>query len=521
AQFQSNLAGSPAAPASPRPPIMKPAMAPPAGGPVGPPPPHPGGYGPCPPGPGPQQCGGYCPPPPRQQPPFGQTANAPPCGYPPAAAPPCGYPPAAAPPCGYPPANAQPCAYQPPPPPQHSQTHAPQSPYGQAPIPNRFFPDMGRVCYRPDAGPEDTLVFRHYNPSEVVHGRTMEDWLRFSPCYFSLFRYFGGEGHMGDRTHIRPWDEGYSWTQRHSKKNYFDNMPYFDKSYPSEVGKGYMEKGYVAPCNQYQDSYLTGPQPPECSTKTFENYKRCMLAAFEFFKKLGVKWYSACDRDFAPEGENWVETNNLLEEATDMALNLQREMGMRPLYFAADLFSHPRYMNGASTNPDAHVYAYACAQVKRAMDMAKKLEAEHFVFFNPRDGYQNSVQRQLYRDMEHLGSLYRMAVQYRDKIGYKGHLLIQPKPFDPQRYQYECDAMATMHMLKHFGLARHYKLYIKPAWSRMMGRPYYHDVYLASAWNMLGMVDASDSYPEVTATTEICARNVRDASYVMKRYLEM
>jgi len=326
---------------------------------------------------------------------------------------------------------------------------------------------------------------------------------------------------MGDRTHIRPWDEGYSWTQRHSKKNYFDNAPYFDKNYPSEIGKGW-EKGYVAPCNQYQpDPYQTGPQPSECSTKTFENYKRCMLAAFEFFKKLGVKWYSACDRDFAPEGENWVETNNLLEEATDMALNLQRENGMRPLYFAADLFSHPRYMNGAATNPDAHVYAYACAQVKRAMDMAKKLEAEHFVFFNPRDGYQNSVQRQLYRDMEHLANLYRMAVQYRDKIGYKGHLLIQPKPYDPRRYQYECDAMATMHMLRHFGLERHYKLYIKPAWSRMMGRPYYHDVYLASAWNMLGMVDASDSYPEVTATSEICARNVRDATYVMKRYLEM
>jgi len=193
---------------------------------------------------------------------------------------------------------------------------------------------------------------------------------------------------------------------------------------------------------------------------------------------------------------------------------------MRPLYFAADLFSHPRYMNGAATNPDSHVFAFACAQVKRAMDMAKRLQAEHFVFFHPRDGYQSPLQRQMYRDIQHMGHLYRMAVQYREKIGYKGHLLIQPKPFDPMRHQYECDAMSTMQMLRHFGMERHYKLYIKPAHSRMMCRPYYHDVYMASAFNMLGMVDASDSYPEVNGTSDICAANVRDATYVMKCYLE-
>jgi len=154
------------------------------------------------------------------------------------------------------------------------------------------------------------------------------------------------------------------------------------------------------------------------------------------------------------------------------------------------------------------------------MDMAKRLQAEHFVFFHPRDGYQSPLQRQMYRDMQHMGHLYRMAVQYRDKIGYKGHLLIQPKPFDPRRYQYECDAMSTMHMLRHFGMERHYKLYIKPAHSRMMGRPYYHDVYMASAFNMLGLVDASDNYPEVNGTSDMCATNVRDATYVMKCYLE-
>merc|ERR1719320_582228 len=163
-------------------------------------------------------------------------------------------------------------------------------------------------------------------------------------------------------------------------------------------------------------------------SRNFENYRRRMYAAFEFFGKLGTRFYSACDRDFAPEGNTWEETDRMLEEATSLACNLQREHGMRPLYFAADLWSHPRYMNGAATNPDAHVFAYACMQVKRAMDMAKRLQAEHFVFFHPRDGYQSPLQRQMYRDIQHMGHLYRMAVQYREKIGYKGHLLIQPKP---------------------------------------------------------------------------------------------
>merc|ERR1712106_1107541 len=400
----------------------------------------------------------------------------------------------------------------------------------------KFFKSVGRIEYRPDAGPEDTLVYRHYNPSETVHGRTMAEWLRFSPCYFNMFRYFGSDDHYGNRTHIRPWDQGYSWTMEHG----VPVGPVGPSGYP---GKGspddpmfgkYMDKGPMGPPMPYSGPGCQGGpggpggpgfEGPRCrswedGTRSFANYQRRMQAAFEFFGKLGVQYYSASDRDFAPEGESWEETCSMLKEATTMACNLQQQTGMRPLYFAADLFSHPRYMNGAATSPDSHVFAFACAQVKRAMDMAKRLEAEHFVFFNPRDGYQSPLQRQMYRDIQHMGHLYRMAVQYREKIGYKGHLLIQPKPMDPMRHQYECDAMSTMQMLRHFGMERHYKLYIKPAHSRMMNRPYCHDVQMASAFNMLGLVDAADSYPEVNGTSDICAANVRDATYVMKCYLE-
>lgn len=222
----------------------------------------------------------------------------------------------------------------------------------------------------------------------------------------------------------------------------------------------------------------------------------------------------------APEGDSYDETNRYLDEMVTLACDLQRQTGMRPLYYSADLFSHPRYMNGAGANPDAHVFAYACAQVKRAMDAAKRLDAENFVFFNPRDGYQSVLQRQFFRDMSHMAQLYRMAVQYKDKIGFRGQLLIQPKPADPRRHQYEADAMATMYMLRHFNLDKQYKLYIKPAFSRLMGRTYEHDVYMAAAFNMLGCVDASDSFPEFSGTSDTCAQDIRDATFVMKCVLE-
>ncbi|XP_076051335.1 xylose isomerase-like [Oratosquilla oratoria] len=328
---------------------------------------------------------------------------------------------------------------------------------------NKYFPSVSRVEYRPDAAADETLVFRHYNPGEVVHGRPMEEHLRFSVCFFNAFRYLGGEDHYGDRTHVRTYDDG---------------------------------------------------------TRSLDNYKRRLMAAFEFFTKLGVKFYSVSDRDLAPEGESLDETNRVLDEMVTLAADLQKQTGMRPLYFACDLFSNPRYMNGAGANPDAHVFAYACAQVKQGLEMAKKLNAENFLLFSPRDGYQSLIQRQVFRDLSHMAQLYKMAAQHREKIGFKGQLLLQPKPADPRRHQYESDAMTTMGTLRHFGLEKHFKLDIKPGFSRLQGRTYEHDVIMASAFNMLGSVDASDSYPEVNGTSDVHAHDTRVATLVMKCILE-
>merc|ERR1712002_1173352 len=159
---------------------------------------------------------------------------------------------------------------------------------------NKYFPGIGRIEYRPDAGPEETLVFRHYNAGETVHGRTMEEWMKFSVCYFNTFRYLGGDNHYGDRNMQRSWEDG---------------------------------------------------------SRSMDNYKRRMLACFELLQKLDVKYYSLNDLDIAPEGDNFDETNRNLEEMVTLAADLQRQTGIKPLYYSADLFSNPRYMNGSGSNP--------------------------------------------------------------------------------------------------------------------------------------------------------------------------
>lgn len=329
---------------------------------------------------------------------------------------------------------------------------------------SKFFLDDGRVEYRPNAGPEDTTVFRYYNATETVQGKTMEEWLRFSVCCFNGFRYQGSDDYYGDWAHIRPWDD---------------------------------------------------------RSRTLDNYKRRLQAAVELTQKLGLKFYSVSDRDLCPDYDDFEETTRALDDMTTYALELQKQSNLRPLYFGCDLFSHPRYMNGAATSPDSLVFAYACAQLKRGLEAAKRLGAENFVFFHPRDGYQSLIQRQIFKDLTHLAQFYKMAVQYKDKIGYRGQFLIQPKPFDPRRCQYESDAATTLHILRNFNLERSFKLYIKPGWTRMMGRRYEHDVYYASAFKVLGAIDASDNWPELNGSSDITPYNVRDVTYVMKCVIEL
>ena len=252
---------------------------------------------------------------------------------------------------------------------------------------NEFFPNISKIEYKPKAPPAETLVFRHYNADEVVLGRSMADWLRFAACYWHTFRGVGLDI-FGGGTIKRTWDDG---------------------------------------------------------SQSAENAKRRMRAAFEFFSKLGVRYWTFHDRDIAPEGKDVAETNAILDEVVALAKQLQQETGVKCLWGTANLFSHPRYMNGAATNPDAHVFAYAAAQVKKAMEVTKELGGVNYVFWGGREGFITLLNTDVKRELDHLAAFFHMAIQHKKDIGATFQLLIEPKPKEPTKHQYDYDAQVRAH----------------------------------------------------------------------------
>ncbi|KAK3750636.1 hypothetical protein QZH41_012823 [Actinostola sp. cb2023] len=325
------------------------------------------------------------------------------------------------------------------------------------------FQDIPKVEFKPNAGATDVLCFKHYNAKEVIHGKTMEEWCRFSVCYWHTFRGTGADP-FGFPTLNRPWEDG---------------------------------------------------------TNSMENAKRRLRIAFEFFSKLGVPYWTFHDRDVSPEGETLAETNANLDEITDLALELQNKTGVKLLWATCNLFAHPRYMNGASTNPDAHVFAYAAAQVKKGLEIAKKLGAENFaVFWGGREGYHTLLNTDVKRELDHMACFFRMVIAYKEKIGFTGQLLIEPKPKEPTKHQYDYDAQTVIGFLKTYGLDNDFKLNIEPNHTTLAGHTYEHDVVVASKFGLLGSIDANTGSPDLGWDTDQFPMNVKDCTLVMKVVIE-
>ncbi|XP_075952556.1 uncharacterized protein LOC142955083 [Anarhichas minor] len=303
-----------------------------------------------------------------------------------------------------------------------------------------FFGGIPKTPYSPNAGPGDVLRFKHYNAEEVLMGRKMEDWLRFSVCYWHTFCGTGADP-FGSPTLHQPWNKG----------------------------------------------------------TPMDSAKKRLRAAFEFFTKLGVKYYTFHDRDMAPEGSTLEESNRNLEEITDLALQLQSQTGIKVLWATCNLFVHQRYMNGAATNPDCHILAYAGAQLKKGLDIAKKLGAENFGT----------------SDLMCLNS-----VKYKEKIGLKCQFLIEPKPKEPCKHQYDYDAMSVIGFLQHYGLKSHFKLNIEPNHTTLAGHSYEHDIVMASAFGMLGSVDSNTGSPDLGWDMDQFPMDIRNTTVVMKVIVE-
>lgn len=325
-----------------------------------------------------------------------------------------------------------------------------------------FFTDVGKIPYKPDASATETLVFKHYNADEEIMGKTMADWLRFSVCYWHTFRGVGLDP-FGAGTIQRSWED---------------------------------------------------------ATDSLENAKRRLRVAFEFMSKLGVRYWTFHDRDIAPEGKNLAETNKNLDEITDLAKSLMEQTGIKLLWATCNLFSHPRYMNGAATNPDAHVVAYAGAQLKKGLDIAKKLGAENYVFWGGREGYHSLLNTNLLSELTHMANFFKMAVAYKKKIGFTGQFLVEPKPKEPTKHQYDYDAMTVIGFLKHFGLDKDFKLNIEPNHTTLAGHSYEHDVIMASTLGMLGSIDSNTGSPDLGWDTDQFPMDVKNATFIMKAVIE-
>jgi len=295
-----------------------------------------------------------------------------------------------------------------------------------------YFPDVRKIKYEGPSS-KNPLSFKHYNPDEKVMGKTMREHFRFAVCYWHTFKNLGAD----------------------------------------PFGPGTMIRKY----NQSDD-------PMKVAEETLE-------AAFEFFTKLGVDFWCFHDRDIAPEADNLAETNQRLDHIVKLAKKMQSDTGLKLLWGTSNLFSHRRFMAGAGTNPSPAVFAYAASQVKKAMEVTHELGGSGYVFWGGREGYETLLNTDLGREMDHLGRLLQMAVDYKKKIGFDGQFYIEPKPKEPTKHQYDFDAGNCHAFLQKYGLDKHFKLNIEANHATLAGHTFIHELVYAAANDLLGSVDAN------------------------------
>jgi xylose isomerase len=293
------------------------------------------------------------------------------------------------------------------------------------------FPEVQKIKYE---GPnsKNPLAFRHYNENEVVEGKSMKDQLKFSVAYWHTMRGDGRDP-FGPPTMIRPW-EG-------------------------------------------QD--------------TVDNAINRVKVTFEFIEKLGVPFYCFHDRDVAPEGSSLAETNKNLDAVVKVLKSEQERTGVKLLWGTANLFSNPRFVHGAATSCNADAFAYAAAEVKKALEVTKELGGAGYVFWGGREGYQNLWNTDMKREVDHLAKFMHMAVDYAKKIGFKGQFYFEPKPKEPTKHQYDFDSAACINFLRTYGLADYVKMNIETNHATLAGHAMEHELDYAGSQGFLGSIDAN------------------------------
>ena len=323
-----------------------------------------------------------------------------------------------------------------------------------------YFKGIPTVNYEgPDS--KNPLAFKYYNPDEVVMGKTMKEQLRFAMSWWHTFTYMGNDP-FGADTMFRPWD---------------------DKEDPMEVAR------------------------------------QRVYAAFEFMEKMQIPFFCFHDRDIAPEGKDLEETNARLDEIVGIIKEEMKRTGIKCLWGTTNAFSHPRFVHGAGTSCNATVFAYAAAQIKKAMELTKELGGENYVFWGGREGYETLLNTDTKLELDNLARLLKMACDYADEIGFTGQFLIEPKPKEPTKHQYDTDAATVIAFLKSYGLEDRFKLNIEANHATLAMHTFQHELNQARINGLLGSVDANQGDYLLGWDTDQFPTNVYDTTLAMYEIL--
>ena len=307
------------------------------------------------------------------------------------------------------------------------------------------------------------LAFKHYNAEELIGGKTMKDHLRFAAPYWHVMRNELADP-FGGGTAQMPWDDG---------------------------------------------------------SNTVGNALKRVDVFFEFLDKIGIDFYCWHDRDIAPELDDLSASNAALDQVVVKLKEKQQETGVKLLWGTACLFSHPRYSQGGATSPDANVYAYAAAQVKKALECTNELDGLGYTFWGGREGYSTLLNTDMKRELDHLAAFLHMAVDHAKKIGFDGPFYIEPKPREPSTHQYDSDSAACLNFLREYGLMDYFKLNIETNHATLAGHTMQHELTVCNNAGMLGSVDANRGDELIGWDTDQFPTDIYLTTHVMLCVMEM
>jgi xylose isomerase len=310
--------------------------------------------------------------------------------------------------------------------------------------------------------PENPLSYKYYDPKKMIHGKTMEEHLRIAVCWW----------------HTLCW-------------NGFDIF-----------GEGTFEHPWLKEGNTMKASEMK------------------VDAMFELLEKLQLKYFTFHDRDIAPEGATLKESNDSVRKIADLIGKKMQSTGKELLWGTANLFSNKRYMAGAATNPNPEVFAYAIAQVKNALDVTHQLRGHNYVFWGGREGYDTLLNTDLKQESDQFGRFLSMLVEYKHKIGFKGTFLIEPKPCEPTKHQYDYDTATVFAFLQKYNLEKEFKMNIEGNHATLSGHSYPHEIAYALANGLFGSIDANQGDAQLGWDTDQFPLHLADVTQVMYMILQ-